>query len=191
MSSNISVIRVCEHCGKDFTARTTVTRFCSDLCGKRNYKQRQKEKKINQSNKETETKKQSRVKQIKDVSILDYLNPTDTARLLMCSVRNVYKLIDAGKLPYAQLSEKKRLISRNDIDIYLQSLTKRNAIVLDQIIDKPFDMDNSFSMSEAQQYFSISEKALYDLIKRNNIRKHKSGKYVFVEKIELDKLLTK
>jgi len=191
MSSNISVIRVCEHCGKDFTARTTVTRFCSDLCGKRNYKQRQKEKKINQSNKETETKKQSRVKQIKDVSILDYLNPTDTARLLMCSVRNVYKLIDAGKLPYAQLSDKKRLISRNDIDIYLQSLTKRNAIVLDQIIDKPFDMDNSFSMSEAQQYFSISEKALYDLIKRNNIRKHKSGKYVFVEKIELDKLLTK
>ena len=191
MSSNISVIRVCEHCGKDFTARTTVTRFCSDLCGKRNYKQRQKEKKINQSNKETETKKQSRVKQIKDVSRLDYLNPTDTARLLMCSVRNVYKLIDAGKLPYAQLSDKKRLISRNDIDIYLQSLTKRNAIVLDQIIDKPFDMDNSFSMSEAQQYFSISEKALYDLIKRNNIRKHKSGKYVFVEKIELDKLLTK
>lgn len=191
MSSNISVIRVCEHCGKDFTARTTVTRFCSDLCGKRNYKQRQKEKKINQSNKETETKKQSRVKQIKDVSILDYLNPTDTARLLMCSVRNVYKLIDAGKLPYAQLSEKKRLISRNDIDIYLQSLTKRNTILQDKVIDKPFDIDNSFSMSEAQQYYSISEKTLYDLIKRNNIRKHKSGKYVFVEKNELDKLLTK
>ncbi|NGM71675.1 helix-turn-helix domain-containing protein [Sphingobacterium sp. SGL-16] len=116
MSSNISVIRVCENCGEDFTARTTVTRFCSDLCGKRNYNQRQKEKKINQSNKETEKKKQSRVKQIKDVSILDYLNPTDTARLLMCSVRNVYKLINAGKLPYAQISEKKRLISRIDID---------------------------------------------------------------------------
>lgn len=191
MSSNITVIRVCEHCGKDFTARTTVTRFCSDLCAKRNYKQRQKEKKINQSNKETEVKKQSRVKLIKDVSRLDYLNPTDTARLLMCSVRNVYKLIDSGKLPYAQLSEKKRLISRNDIDVYLQSLTKRNVIEKDSLSDKPFDMDNSFSMSEAQQYYSISEKALYNLIKRNNIRKHKSGKHVFVEKFELDKLLTK
>lgn len=191
MSSNIKVIRVCEHCGKDFIARTTVTRFCSDLCGKRNYKQRQKEKKINQSNKETETKKQSRVKLIKDVSRLDYLNPTDTARLLMCSVRNVYKLIDAGKLPYAQLLEKKRLISRIDIDNYLQSLTKRNTIEKDGLSDKPFDMENSFSMSEAQQYYRISEKTLYDLIKRNNIRKQKSGKYVFVEKKELDKLLTK
>lgn len=191
MSSNIKVIRVCEHCGKDFIARTTVTRFCSDLCAKRNYKQRQKEKKINQSNKETEAKKQSRVKLIKDVSRLDYLNPTDTARLLMCSVRNVYKLIDTGKLPYAQLSEKKRLISRIDIDVYLQSLTKRNIIEKDNLSDKPFDMDNSFSMSEAQQYYSIAEKTLYDLIKRNNIRKHKSGKYVFVEKKELDKLLTR
>lgn len=191
MSSNITVIRVCEHCSNDFTARTTVTRFCSDLCAKRNYKQRQKEKKINQSNKETENKKQIRVKPIKDLSNLEYLNPSDTAKLLQCSRVYVYQLLDKGRLPFVQLSEKKRLICRNDIDIYLQSLTKRNTITSDQTIDKPFDIDNSFSMSEAQQYYSISEKALYDLIKRNNIRKHKSGKYVFVEKKELDKLLTK
>ena len=191
MSSNISVIRVCEHCGKDFTARTTVTRFCSDLCGKRNYKQRQKEKKINQSNKETERLRQKSIKPIKDVSTLEYLNPSDTAKLLQCSRVYVYQLLDNGRLPFVQLSEKKRLISRSDIDIYLQSLTKRNTIISDIVIDKPFDMDNCFSMSEAQKYYSISEKALYDLIKRNNIRKHKSGKYVFVEKNELDKLLTK
>lgn len=191
MSSNISVIRVCEHCGKDFTARTTVTRFCSDICGKRNYKQRQKEKKINQSNKETKIIKQIRFNRNKDLSNLEYLNPSDTAKLLQCSRVYVYQLLDNGRLPFVQLSEKKRLISRNDIDIYLQSLTKRNIIEKVSLSDKPFDMDNSFSMSEAQQYYSISEKALYDLIKRNNIRKHKSGKYVFVEKIELDKLLTK
>lgn len=191
MSSNITVIRVCEHCSNDFTARTTVTRFCSDLCAKRNYKQRQKEKKINQSNKETENKKQIRVKRIKDLSNLEFLNPSDTAKLLQCSRVYVYQLLNNGRLPFVQLSEKKRLISRNDIDIYLQSLTKRNIIEKDSQSDKPFDMDNSFSMSEAQQYYGISEKALYDLIKRNNIRKHKSGKYVFVEKNELDKLLTK
>jgi len=191
MSSNITVIRVCEHCGNDFTARTTVTRFCGDLCAKRNYKQRQKEKKISQSNKETESIKQNKVKQIKDVSKLDYLNPTDTARLLLCSVRNVYKLIDSGKLPFAQLSEKKRLISRIDIDAYLKSITSQRLITKSNQNEQPFDINNSLSMSEAQQYTGMSEKALYNAIKRNNIRKHQSGKYVFVEKVELDKLLTK
>jgi len=191
MSSNITVIRVCEHCGNDFTARTTVTRFCGDLCAKRNYKQRQKEKKIKQSNKETESIKQNKVKQNKDISKLEFLNPSDTAKLLQCSRVYVYKLLDSGKLSFIQLSEKKRLINRKSIDNYLLSLHKPNIKTKILPFEKPFDINNSLSMSEAQQYTGLSEKALYSAIKRNNIRKHQSGKYVFVEKIELDKLLTK
>ena len=38
MSSNIFVQRICEECGNEFTARTTVTRFCGDRCAKRAYK---------------------------------------------------------------------------------------------------------------------------------------------------------
>ena len=40
MSSNIAIQRICQHCGKEFTARTTVTQYCSDDCAKRAYKAR-------------------------------------------------------------------------------------------------------------------------------------------------------
>lgn len=35
MSSNIQVQRICEHCCKGFTARTTVTRHCGDAFSKK------------------------------------------------------------------------------------------------------------------------------------------------------------
>jgi len=50
MSSNIEVQRVCQLCGKKFTARTTVTKYCSDRCSKKAYKLRYRESKILQSN---------------------------------------------------------------------------------------------------------------------------------------------
>ncbi|HVX51830.1 MAG TPA: helix-turn-helix domain-containing protein [Chitinophagaceae bacterium] len=46
MSSNIRVKKICQHCNKSFIAKTTVTKFCSDDCAKRNYKKRQKQQKI-------------------------------------------------------------------------------------------------------------------------------------------------
>ena len=41
MSSNIQIQRVCEFCGNEFTARTTVTKLCSAKCRKANYKAKQ------------------------------------------------------------------------------------------------------------------------------------------------------
>jgi hypothetical protein len=50
MSSNIRVQKICEHCGNEFTARTTVTRHCSDNCAKRAYKARKRADKVEESN---------------------------------------------------------------------------------------------------------------------------------------------
>ena len=49
MSSNIRIKKICQHCNKVFTAKTTVTKFCSDACAKANYKKRLKEQKIDVS----------------------------------------------------------------------------------------------------------------------------------------------
>ncbi|MDR3715769.1 MAG: helix-turn-helix domain-containing protein [Puia sp.] len=56
MSSNLSIKKICEHCRKVFTAKTTVTKFCSDECAKKNYKLRQRQAKINASNADTQEK---------------------------------------------------------------------------------------------------------------------------------------
>ncbi|HSZ33312.1 MAG TPA: helix-turn-helix domain-containing protein [Puia sp.] len=54
MSSNMMLKKICQHCGNVFTAKTTVTKFCSDNCAKRNYKLRKKKETIQASNNETQ-----------------------------------------------------------------------------------------------------------------------------------------
>ena len=46
MGSNIYLQKICEQCGKEFTARTTVTRFCSHTCSSRAYKDRTRKDKV-------------------------------------------------------------------------------------------------------------------------------------------------
>ena len=46
MSSKIRVKKICQHCRATFIAKTTVTKFCSDTCAKRNYKKRVREEKV-------------------------------------------------------------------------------------------------------------------------------------------------
>jgi endogenous inhibitor of DNA gyrase (YacG/DUF329 family) len=52
MSSNIQVQRICQHCGKEFTARTTKTLYCSHRCNSADYKAKVRAGKIGISNKE-------------------------------------------------------------------------------------------------------------------------------------------
>ncbi|ETZ22178.1 hypothetical protein N824_24950 [Pedobacter sp. V48] len=44
-------------------------------------------------------------------------------------------------------------------------------------------------MAEAQEKFKLSEKALFDLINRNNISKHRNGWYTYVFKSDLERIL--
>ena len=82
MSSNISITRICQHCGIDFQARTTVTKYCGDKCAKRAYKLRINTVKIQISEDEI---KQTRNKPIIDLISKDYLNVKEVAVLLGCA----------------------------------------------------------------------------------------------------------
>jgi len=66
MSSNIRIKKVCQHCGKLFIAKTTVTQFCSDDCAKKNYKKRQRGDKIQVSNQITSSQVDDRVKGVSE-----------------------------------------------------------------------------------------------------------------------------
>lgn len=54
MASTIRIKRNCRHYGNEFTAKTTVTKYCGDVYAKRAYKARKKAKKIETFNKEPE-----------------------------------------------------------------------------------------------------------------------------------------
>jgi excisionase family DNA binding protein len=112
MSSNIRVQRICQYCEKEFTARTTVTRFCSDNCAKRAYKARIKAVKIEGSDKQTIIIKSRPINELKEKPIL---KPKEAAILLGCSVRTVYRLIDNNSIQAKNLGERLTRIKASEI----------------------------------------------------------------------------
>lgn len=113
MSSNIRLKRICQHCGIEFEAKTTVTQYCSDVCAKRAYKARQRGKQIEVSNIET---RRIVMKPIEEIKAKEFLTVRDVAKLLNCSRQTIYNLINSGKLKATNLLKKKTLVRRVDID---------------------------------------------------------------------------
>lgn len=113
MSSNIRITRVCEYCQKEFVAQTTRTRYCSHRCNSRHYKALQKNKKIEVSNQETSKLVNRDIEAIKNK---EFLTVPDVAKLINCSIRTAYNIINRGDLKAVKISERKTLIKRSEID---------------------------------------------------------------------------
>ena len=87
MSSKIEVQRICQYCEREFTARTTATKCCSDKCRKAAYKARKRAEKVKQSNTETTRIKSQPIEQL---TVKEFLTVPEVAKLFNCSVRSAY-----------------------------------------------------------------------------------------------------
>lgn len=194
MSSNIKVQRICQHCGTEFIARTTVTKYCSKICSGRAIKARKRAEKVQKSNTETT---QVKIKPIEELKAKEFLSVSDVSKLIGCSRQNVYKLINSGKLKATNILEKKTIVTRSNLDKLFSETEYPSFIGLETQINElynwkqagAFDIADCYTLSEVQSKYSISEKALYDLVNRESIPKIKKGWYTYVPKPIIDKLL--
>lgn len=170
MSSNIEIQKFCEYCGKEFTAKTTVTRYCGDVCAKRAYKARKRSEKINSAIVE--------VKPIEDLSKKEFLTVREVSKLLNCSVRSVYYYIESGQIQATNLGNRLTRVKRSNID----NLFSNNDRKQQTPVKKQYDISECYTISEAQEKFKISETALQNIIKRETIPKFKKGKFVYIPK---------
>ena len=110
--------RICEYCHKDFIARKTISKTCSDRCAKMLYKQKQRQAKIESSNKETEA---IRAKPIEELKAKEFLTVREVAKLLNSSRQMIYDLIKTGKVQAVNLKIKKTMISRASINLLFEN----------------------------------------------------------------------
>jgi len=187
MSSNIKVQRICQHCGKEFTARTTVTRYCSEVCAKRAYKVDVRNKKVESSNTETQL---IRDKPILDLQKLEFLSVSQVAKLIGSSRQMIYHLINDGKLKAIKVSVKKTIIKRVDLEEFFQQKRPINTLELNKNLVVQFNPTDFYNLNEVELKYGISNRALYELIKRNKILKIKENGRTYIFKEQIDKLLT-
>jgi excisionase family DNA binding protein len=186
MSSNIKVQRVCEYCGKGFTARTTVTRTCSDSCAKRLYKHKQRVAKIEVSNNETLAVK---TKPIEELKGKEFLTVRQVSKLINCSRQTVYNLINTGNLKAVNILKKKTLVKRSDLD----KMFEQPRPVMSQPESQPeqieYNIANCYTTGQVREKYGISENGLSKFIIRHNIPKFRKGWFAYVPKSVIDKLL--
>ena len=183
MSSNIKIKRICQYCGAEFTARTTVTKYCSGKCSKSAYKARKRAEKVEQSNAETKRIKTLPIEQLK---AKEFLTVREVAQLLNCSVRSAYYYIDSGIISAVNLGQRMTRVKRSEIDKLFE-----NDIQPEINEPKPiqYEIKDCYTINEVLEKYSISETTLHKLIKRENIPKIKKGWYAYVPKPIIDKIL--
>ncbi|MBK8810469.1 MAG: excisionase family DNA-binding protein [Acidobacteria bacterium] len=116
MSSNIRITRVCQHCHSDFTARTTVTKYCGENCAKRAYKVRLREGKISESIRETVMRQAEPITSRQaEVKSKDFLSITDASDLVGVSRWTLSRAIKNGRLNAVRFG-KRVILKRDDID---------------------------------------------------------------------------
>lgn len=186
MSSNLSVNRVCEVCKMVFVAKTTVTRFCSNICRKTNHREKGRELTKDKKKAEDLLIENHIFEEIKNK---DFLTVKDAAQLLNMSSKTVYRLIEREAINAVQFSERKTLIRRTDIERYfdnnLKEIEKNKIDPVEEIT-----IYNSYTIQEVVDKFQISNGALYNLIKRFNIPKKNQGKFVLVKREDIDSIFT-
>jgi excisionase family DNA binding protein len=175
-------------------AKTTVTQYCGNTCAKQAYKARVRSAKVQESNKETQV---IRTKPIVELQAKEYLTITETCKLLSVSRWTLWRAIKNEDLNAGKIG-RRTLIKHADLNgLFKQKITPGTDEIqgeqLQELNDwtgaSQFDIAECYSISEVQDKYCISESALRNLIKRNNIPKIKHGGFAYVPKSMIDKLL--
>ena len=119
MSSNIRIQKICLHCKKVFTAKTTVTKFCSDDCAKRNYKLRMKGKKVEASIEDSrkemgEILNNGVTKNAGQTVEKTLINVKELSVLIGISRRSIFNLMEDERFPRIKVG-RKLLFDRNEV----------------------------------------------------------------------------
>jgi len=122
---------------------------------------------------------------IKQLQARDFLSVGQTAKLLGTSETMVYNMINGGRLWAVNLSKRKTIIQRKEIDRLFEDVRPKVA----KVEEFPrFRIKDCYHMAEAQARFDISEAGLYNLIRRHKIDKYKRGWFTYVLKLDLDRI---
>jgi excisionase family DNA binding protein len=187
MSSNIKVQRICQQCSKEFTAKTTMTKYCSARCNSKAYKAKIKAGKVEVSNKQTQRIKTQPIEELK---AKEFLTVRDIAALLNCSVRSVYYNIENGTIKATNLGKRITRVKRSELNKLFEQPQSVAPQTENDTKPVPFNTSDCYTLTDAQSKYGISETALQNLIKRNSIPKIKNGKFAYVPKMAIDKLLS-
>ncbi len=181
MSTKIKVQRICEHCGEEFTAKTTVTRFCSHKCSQRAYKHRKRQEKIETSNQQT---RMIISKPIEELDSKVFLSVRDASNLFSISERTIYRMISRGDIGVAKAGSR-TILRRSDFnDLFAKDYPKR-------VIAKSKPTTEFYTVKDVEEIYFVKYVRLNRIIKENKIPTKMVNGRLHVSKSHIDKYFSR
>ena len=118
MSSNIRINRICKYCGEMFVAKTFKTQFCSHSCNSKDYKKREKIRRMEESKEEYKSdlkNSKSQSMNMEELKSKIYLSIAEVCLLVGMSDSTIRKFVKEGRLKTIRLG-KKHLILKSQIE---------------------------------------------------------------------------
>lgn len=180
-ASKYKLERKCERCGKTFLAKTIYSKYCSEACSKAAYREKKRESK-------KEEQRQELASKIPEER--PYISIAEAVTLFGVSRDTIYRLIRRGKLPAINLGERLTRISRTHIESMFPVV---EITIKEKPTPKPannykFDSSDSYTIGEVSKVYGISDSTVYKAIRRMSIPICQKGRFVYVPKVEIDKV---
>ena len=186
--------KICEHCGKQFTAQKSTTRFCSKYCADAAYKE--KLRRMNQSL--FSTAPDATGKGQKEVT-RDIMSPRLLAEYLGVDIRTVYRYLADNIIPSIKLRGK-TLVRKSDVDKLFDSAPpyQKRTVSTKAVPEKgtaqgnrestgPQPVDRGYTtVREVAEKYGLSPAGTDKLLKESGITvvKHRGKHYYPVSEVE-------
>jgi len=180
MGANFSIIKKCEFCKNEFTAKKFGTRYCSHKCNSRHYKELEKQKRLGLIEKASKFN----ISNIEELNSKEYLTAKQAAIILNMSLRTLYRLIENKELNSYNFGIRKTLIRRKDIDSFFDLNQKENNLEKETYVPK-ITPENSYTINEIETKYNIHNVTLNRILDKLKIHKKKFGKFVLVRKEDI------
>lgn len=184
MSSKMLIPTKCQHCNKIFTAKTTVTRYCSLPCARTAYKYRKREKKINSAKNHLSIQLNSLDSPIPHQK--EYMSVIDVANVLGISRFTVYRYMKASLLQGTKVLGKTFIRKSNVEGLFRENMTENNHQPKDKAPITEF-----YTMDEICAKYGYKKNWIFRLTKEKKTPKvlHRGRNHY--SKVHIDRLFIK
>ncbi|WP_373155230.1 helix-turn-helix domain-containing protein [Bacteroides cellulosilyticus] len=176
----VLVPKVCEHCGKPFMAKTVTTRFCSKECNNKDIKGRKKKEEEKKRIKlAVEKKKNSFI----DIQARPFIKVSEASKLFGISEDTIRRMIRKGIIPGVNFGVRLTRVDRECLERFFTS------------VDVPYEerteyaLEECYTIGECLKKYDLAEHILERIICGYNIPKKQVGNYVYIPKIEIDRVM--
>ncbi len=180
-ASKFTLSKNCEICGNQFNAKTVYSKFCSKKCSDT----ASRKKKALQ-------KQQEQRKQLSEQipAARPYISIAEAVLIFGISRDTIYRQIKKGNIPAVNLGERLTRISRSHIEAMFPKVDTINT--MPEIINPKlnYTQDECYTIGEITEKFGISPSTVNKTIRKNSIPKKQIGKFVYVPKVEIDRIFS-